>query len=409
MSDTYHDHLFPHDDPRLVGIRGLDPYAYRGSAWADPFTGGLLRGWAPLYPSEFAGITTDGSVVPGLFPLTDVPAEEAAPTATMVAAADAFLATLSPEEAARIRYPIDAPEWQSWSNPEFMIHDTGIRLEFLSAASRAAALELVRASLSPAGFEQYRTLQRINGWLGEIVDIPTIMNEFSYHFAVYGEPALTEPWGWQLFGHHLATNCLVWGPRYNLTPTFLAAEPNEIDSGPHQGSTSFVRRLALARALTASLTSGQRAAIQVYPDLVASLPPGRVDPGDERHLGGAFQDNRIVPYEGSPIVGWSEESKRILGDLVAETILQWSEGPRRRRLRQIEDHYGETWFAWYGGFGPDDPFYYRIQSPVAFFELDHHCGVFLSNRTPAIFHIHTVDRTPNGNDYGKAWLAEPRK
>lgn len=403
---TYHDHLYPHDDPRLVGIRGLDPYQYREAAWADPFTGGLLRGWAPMYPSAFVGITTDGEVVPGLYPLEEVPADEAAPTAAMVEAARAFLATLTPEQTERIRYPLDADEWQSWSNPEFMIHDTGIRLEFLSEDSRAAALELVRASLSPAGFEQFRTLQRINGWLGGIVDIPTIMNEFSYHVAVYGEPSETEPWGWQLFGHHVAANCLVWGPRYHLTPTFLAAEPDEIDSGPHTGATPFARRIALARELVASLTDGQRAAIQVYPDLVESLPEGRVDPGDERHLGGAFQDNRVVPYEGARVADWSEASRGILVDLVAESIMHWPEGPRRRRLAEIVARLDETRFCWYGGFGADDPFYYRIQSLVAFFELDHHCGVFLSNRTPAVFHIHTVDRAPNGNDYGKAWLAQ---
>src|SRR3546814_3506429 len=80
----------------------------------------------------------------------------------------------------------------------------------------------------------------------------------------------------------------------------------------------------------------------------------------------------------------------------------------RARLRQVREHLDETWFDWIGGFGPDDPFYYRIQSPVAFFELDHHCGVFLSNRHPAVFHIHTVERTPNGNDYGRAWLNASR-
>ena len=43
-----------------------------------------------------------------------------------------------------------------------------------------------------------------------------------------------------------------------------------------------------------------------------------------------------------------------------------------------------------------------MQSPVVIAELDHHCGVFLTNDTPAPFHIHTVLRTPNGNDYGRA-------
>ena len=41
-----------------------------------------------------------------------------------------------------------------------------------------------------------------------------------------------------------------------------------------------------------------------------------------------------------------------------------------------------------------------MQSPVTFIEFDHHAGVFLTNPEPAKFHVHTIVRTPNGNDYG---------
>lgn len=37
-------------------------------------------------------------------------------------------------------------------------------------------------------------------------------------------------------------------------------------------------------------------------------------------------------------------------------------------------------------------------------EFDHHSGVFLTNKDPLPFHIHTLVRTPNGNDYGKELL-----
>jgi len=410
MVGEYRQYLFPHDDPRLAGIRGADPYRYRELAWADPFTGGLLRNWAPMYPVEFVGVTSDGEVIPGLFPIdAPVPPEEAAPTAAMVDAANALLAALSPEETEKVRYAVDAVEWQSWSNPEFMIHDTGLRLEFAGEPVREAVLELVRASLGEDGYAQLRTLMRINGFLGEVNDLTNVMNEFSYHFALYGEPSRTEPWGWQLFGHHLATNCFVMGDRFSLTPTFMGAEPNEIDAGPFQGATAFTRRIALARELVASLSEEQRAAAQTFDQMVApEMSEGRVDPGDERHLGGAFQDNRVIPYEGVEVRTLSETSKGILLELVAESLSHWPDGPRRARLRQVREHLDETWLDWIGGTGPQDPFYYRIQSPVALFELDHHCGVFLNNRLPAVFHIHTVERTPNGNDYGRAWLTAHR-
>ena len=42
-------------------------------------------------------------------------------------------------------------------------------------------------------------------------------------------------------------------------------------------------------------------------------------------------------------------------------------------------------------------------------ELDHHCGVFLDYDTPKPFHVHTVLRTPHGNDYGRAMVRQWRR
>ena len=76
------------------------------------------------------------------------------------------------------------------------------------------------------------------------------------------------------------------------------------------------------------------------------------------------------------------------------------EGPRAARIAEVERHLADTHFCWIGGFSEDSPFYYRVQSPVVFIEFDHHAGVFLTNAEPAKFHVHTIVRTPNGNDYG---------
>jgi len=50
------------------------------------------------------------------------------------------------------------------------------------------------------------------------------------------------------------------------------------------------------------------------------------------------------------------------------------------------------------------PFYYKIHSPVVMLEFDHHSGVFLTNDEPRKCHVHTIARTPNGNDYGRELL-----
>jgi Protein of unknown function (DUF3500) len=409
MAGEFRQYLFPHDHPRLAEVRGLDPYAYREHARTPgTFTGGLVEGWTPLYRQPFRGVTEDGTLREGLYPLEPARPGEEAPIEAMVAAANDLLAALSEEDRARVAFPVDAVEWQTWANPEFMQFDTGLRLEFQPPEVREKALALVRASLSPEGFASVRAMMLVNGFLGDVVDLPTVLGEWSYNIALYGTPDPRAPWGWQLYGHHCAVNCLVVDGRMVVSPVFLGAEPDEIDEGPHAGTRDlFADRIDAGLAVMAALPEAQRAQATVYAQMVdPAMPPGRVHPGDERHLAGAFQDNRVIPVEGVRVAELSEEGRRRVLDVVAAFVRLLPEGPRAARMREIEAHLDETWFSWIGGHQPGDVFYYRVQSPVVIAELDHHGGVFLDYDTPKTFHIHTVLRTPHGNDYGRAWVRQ---
>ena len=411
MPGEFRQYLFPHDHPRLADVRGLDAYAYRDAArTAGTFTGDLVAGWTPLYHNEFRGITDDGTLRADLYRLEPARPGEEAPVAAMVDAARDLLAALDEQSLEKISYPVDAVEWQTWANPEFMQFDTGLRLEFQPPAVREAALALIQASLSPEGYELARAMMLINGFLGQVVDLETILGEFSYNVAIYGQPDLTSPWGWQLYGHHCAVNCLVVNGRMVLSPVFLGAEPNEIDTGPHAGTESFTERIALGTALMAKLTDDQRRRATVYEQMVdPAMPPGRVHPGDERHLAGAFQDNRVIPTEGVRVDEMPSDAQDLLMAIAEQFVLPMPAGPRAARLREIREHLSQTWFSWIGGHEPGDVFYYRVQSPVIIAELDHHCGVFLDYDTPQPFHVHTVLRTPHGNDYGRAYVRQWQK
>ncbi|KQQ82287.1 DUF3500 domain-containing protein [Arthrobacter sp. Leaf137] len=399
---SFRDYLFAPDHPRVAEIRGLNAREYAEAAKTDSFAGPMIEGWQKLYPQPFTGVTNDGVRREGLFPLAPARSGEEAPTADMVAAARKLLGTLTPEQAEKLSYAVDAPEWQSWANPEFMQHDTGLRLDELDGPVRDAILGVVEASLSGEGFELVRNLMRINGFLGDLVELPLLMNEFSYNFALYGQPSEAEPWGWQLFGHHAALNCLVAGTQLVLSPVFMGAEPDMIDAGPHRGVKVFKERIALARQLMGALPADVRSSVVSYGSMVdPAMPEGRIHPGDERHLGGCFQDNRVIPYEGILVADMPAEARGLLDAVVDDFIGYLPDGPRAARRREIQEHYGETYFSWIGGWEGDEAFYFRLQSPVVVLELDHHTGVFLSNDEPAPFHMHTVVRTPNGNDYGR--------
>ena len=408
MTGEFRQYLYPHDHPRLTEARDLDAYAYRDVARTPgTFTGDLVAGWTPLYLNDFRGITENGTLREDVHGFAPARTGEEAPVAEMVDAALALLASVDDESRDRLTHAVDAVQWQTWANPEFMQFDTGLRLEFQPPAVRDNALALIRASLSPEGYELAHTMMLINGFLGEVVGLESVLNEFSYNIALYGTPDLRKPWGWQLYGHHCALNCLVVEGRMVLSPVFLGAEPNEIDRGPNAGRPSLTERIVLGTELMAALPDDQRRAAVVYEQMVdPAMPPGRVHPGDERHLAGAFQDNRVIPNEGVWVGDMPAPAQDLVMAIAEEFIRLLPTGPRAARLREIRERLPETWFSWIGGHQPGDVFYYRVQSPVIVAELDHHCGVFLDYDSPQPFHIHTVLRTPHGNDYGRAYVRQ---
>jgi hypothetical protein len=409
MSGEFRQYQFPHDHPRLAEVRGMDPYAYgEFSKKPGTFTGGLVKGWTPLYGNEFIGVTEDGTLREGLYPLEPARPGEEAPVEAMVAAAEELLAVLDDDGREQISFDVDAVEWQTWANPEFLQFDTGLRLDGQPEVVREKTLALMRASLSPEGYQMAHAMMLVNGFLGEVVDLETVLGEWSYNIALYGTPDLRAPWGWQLYGHHCAVNCLVVEGRMSVSPVFLGAEPDEIDAGPHAGlSGPFADRIDLGLRLMAALSDEQRQAATIYAQMVdPAMPPGRVHPGDERHLAGAFQDNRVIPVEGVRVADLPAEAQQAALAIAEAFVRLLPEGPRTARMREVRAHLDETWFSWIGGHEPGDVFYYRLQSPVLIAELDHHCGVFLDYDTPKTFHIHTVLRTPHGNDYGRAWVRQ---
>src|SRR5699024_6942612 len=317
------------------------------------------------YLNDFHGVTEDGTLRKDLYPFAPALPGEEAPVAAMVEAAEALQAVVSAEDRDNLMYAVDAVEWQTWANPEFLQFDTGLRLEFQPQVVREKALALVKASLSPEGYELAHGMMLMNGFLGEVVGLQSILNEFSYNFALYGTPDQNAPWGWQLYGHHCAVNCLVVEGRMSVSPVFFGAEPNEIDEGPHAGTTAFKDRIRLGTDLMAALPADQRVAATVYQQMTdPAMPEGRVHPGDERHLAGAFQDNRVIPFEGIRVADMPAEAQQIALSIIEKFVLPLPEGPRAARMREVKEHLEETWFSWIGGHEPGDVFYYRIQSPV---------------------------------------------
>ena len=176
------------------------------------------------------------------------------------------------------------------------------------------------------------------------------------HLLPVRQPSATEPWGWQLFGHHLVLNCFVLGTQMVLTPAFWGAEPNYADHGPFKGIRLFQDEeragLKLMRAFT---PEQQKRAIVAHSMMGGDLPEGRRHFADNLHLGGAFHDNRVVPYEGLKGDALTASQRRDLMDLVDKYLAVLPDGPRAARIAEVEQHLPDTHFCWIGGFQRDEP------------------------------------------------------
>jgi hypothetical protein len=338
----------------------------------------------------FRGVVTNGGIEPGLFALD----KTGVSPAPLIEAARAFVAALSPEQRQQASLAIDDEAWRMWSNihPWLMRH--GVCLADLGGEAREAALALLRESLSAAGYQTARDVMRLNQHALEITGKPDEYSEWYYWVSIFGTPAADTAWGWQIDGHHLNLNCCVIGDQLVVTPLFMGSEPVLARFGQYQGTRVFAAEEERGYALMAAMSPDERRQATIGSDLPSEL------------LTAAFNDNRRIEPAGIRYRDLAPESRERLEALLATYTGRIRQGHAEMRWAEAKRHLDDTHFAWVGRFDETSPFYYRILSPVILVEFDHQSGIVFDNDTPSRDHIHTVVRTPNGNDYGKDLLRQ---
>jgi hypothetical protein len=338
----------------------------------------------------FVGLTADGTIEPNLFPLQSTGVS----TQRLREAAQALLAVLTPAQHAEAVFPLDSPLWRAWSNVHVYLVRHGICLADLTPAQREPALALVAAALSPEGFATARNVMRLNHTIGEITGSWEDYGEWYYWLSLFGTPSATEPWGWQLDGHHLIVNCLVLGDQVTLTPVFMGSEPVLAASGQYAGTRVFEAEESSGIALLRALTASQRDRATIGAEVPREV------------LAGQFQDNLVLPYEGLRGDELTGEQQTLLFDLIDVYIGRLHPAHAAAKRAEVQAQRAATHFAWRGAPDASGVFYYRVHSPVILIEFDHLPGVALDNDQPSRNHIHSIVRTPNGNDYGRDLLRQ---
>jgi predicted nuclease of restriction endonuclease-like (RecB) superfamily len=211
-----------------------------------------------------------------------------------------------------------------------------------------------------------------------------------------GEPSATDPWGWQLDGHHVNINYFVVGDQVVMTPTFMGSEPIRAESGKFAGTEVLQVEQDKGLAFMRTLTADQQAEAII-----------RSEKGPTHNLTEAFQDNVVLDYAGIPAAKLTKAQQEGLLGVISEFVGNIRDGHAAVKMQEVREHLDETHFAWIGQTDDEAVFYYRIQSPVILIEFDHQRPIALArSQTPTRNHVHTVVRTPNGNDYGKDLLRQ---
>jgi hypothetical protein len=338
--------------------------------------------------SRRAGTRLTGIACAAGIILSSVSPARAAQTEQMVAAANAFFATLDPAEQSKLMFAFDdAAQRVRWSNlPVTMAERRGLRMGDLKQTQRDAVMKLLATALSKMGYE------KVTG----IIEGDEVLRKQSgngsppfgrdnFYVSFMGKPSLKDPWMIQFGGHHLALNITVAGEHDVLTPSLIAVQPAKYTL---DGKTirPLGRETDAALELVKSLDDSQRKkAILGFQMRDLVLGPGH--------------DGETIQPEGIKASELTESQRTSLLALISEWSGIIHESAATAKLDEIRSHLDDTWFAWSGPLEAAKA-YFRVQGPTVIIE-------FAPQRLggDVTMHLHTMYRDPT-NDYGRKFTGK---
>jgi hypothetical protein len=307
-------------------------------------------------------------------------------TPTIVAAANAFLATLDSSQKSSVVFDwSNTAQKQRWSNlPEGGFERAGLMWGNLSAAQQNAWLTIIQATLSTEGYNRVLAEWNADDVLaaqGGAGGGQLLFGKKYYWIAIIGTPSETAAWQWQWGGHHVTVNATIVGSNIALTPSFIGVQPATYTDA--NGTT--VRPLGdiedEAFALVNSLDATQQKAAILgtkYIDLV--LGPG--------------QDGKTIQAEGLPAAQMTADQQAALLKLIGHYTGLVNDAATAARMAEITSTLDQTYLAWYGPTTKGSAAYFRVTGPTIVIEFSpQQMGGDAAN------HIHGVYRDPT-NDYG---------
>ncbi|MEM6363619.1 MAG: DUF3500 domain-containing protein [Planctomycetota bacterium] len=295
----------------------------------------------------------------------------------MAAAVQAFMASLDQSQRAKVLEELKSDERTRWTNLPQRSGNGGLALGKCNEKQMMAFCDLMATLLSDEGYRKICNVMLADDQLLDGGQPRPGFGTEDFFVVLFGEPSPTEPWGFQLDGHHLGLNLSVYGNDITLAPSHTGAQPVVFKIDDQE-----IRPLAgendLAFELVGSFTQTQKQ-IAILSDRRGNLVAG---PGKDQipQLGGLSCD------------GFSESQMKLLEQLIFEWVGILPPEQAESRMQALKREIPKMRFGWRGRTRNGSAIYYSIQGPTLLIEY--------AAQDRRANHIHTIYRDPT-NAYGR--------
>lgn len=329
-----------------------------------------------------------------VMPAATLPMHGAQPTIAVVPLAEAatgWISTLDADQRARaLRSFGEATriDWHFVPKPE----RKGVQLRDMTPAQEAAALALLRATVSHGGYEKSVAIMSLDEILRRLEGnrAKNIRDPKRYFFTVFGTPSDTGTWGLSIEGHHLSLNVTVRdGVVVDSTPQFMGANPAEVRTTfaglPEAGHRVLRDEEALAFDLVRSLDAAQRSTAVIAAEAPREIrAAGEPQPSTEPPAGIAHAD--LEPGQRDVLRALVETYAGVMPEDVADE--------RMRLIETAPGGWDAVRFAWLGALEPGIGHAYRVTGPTFLIEF---VNVQPDAEGNPANHIHCVWRDRTGD------------
>lgn len=306
----------------------------------------------------------------------------------LASSATTFLNSLTADQKAKAQYSLDDKERFNWNFVP--VPRNGVCFRTFTPTQRAAALSLLKISLSEQGFKKANAIMELENVLREVEGrgpTDTHRDPLNYYITIFGTPSKDKPWGWRMEGHHVSINfASVNNELVSSTPSFFGSNPAIVQSGEQKGKEILKLETDLGFELCNSFSTEQKKKVifseTALPEIVMT---------NKRKA-------QLVEPLGLTYREMDAAQQKIFLRLLDVYVRNYQFDFSNRLMEKIIKAGIENLsFAWAGGLTAGSGNYYRIQGPMLLIEYD--------NTQNNANHVHTAVRDLT-NDFAEDILRE---